>query len=185
MFTLLTQFNPPMKKEIKISRFFLLAALIMTGILFYSCSGEKKTEERAVDDDAFYATQPVRSGLYDATYYDITGKNARKGPFDGRIYFCLSPDRSALYVFENGNRTKINYPVDLERPFEKGDSGIYMTLDKKGRPVSVRNDSGVYLLKFQRTGEDFTIKFNPQPRSTAPAMDIFDKIEEQINKNKK
>ena len=127
------------------SIFSLFAALL----LFVSCGGSKeKAAATPVDDDAFYATQPLHSGLYDATSYDIEGTNARKGKFDGRVFFSLSPELSAIYVYENGNRTKIDYKVVLEKPFEKGDSGIYRSVDVMGLPVILAPDSTDYVLKF-------------------------------------
>lgn len=126
-------------------------------LLLFACGGNKtentEAQATAVDDEAFYATQPVHSGLYDAETYDITGNNARKGHFDGRIYFSLSPETSAFYVFENGNRTKIDMIVNLKKPFEKNDSGLFVTTDTKDRPVTINTDSALYLLKFERTGE--------------------------------
>ena len=162
---------------------FVLAFCLLT---FNSC-GNKSTaneeqRENKVDDDAFYATQPVKSGLYDADYYDITGTNARKGRFDGRIYFTLSPETSALYVFENGNRTKIDYLIALQKPFEKGDSGVYKTFDTKDRPVTISTDSTMYVLDFQRGAENVEIIFNPKPRHTGTAIEILEKINAQKSK---
>lgn len=81
------------------SIFGLFAALLM----FVSCGGSKEKAAAApVDDDAFYSTQPVHSGLYDATSYDIQGVNTRKGKFDGRIFISLSADTasaSAIYIY--------------------------------------------------------------------------------------
>lgn len=150
-----------------------------------SCGGSSKQAESAktVDDDNFYATQPIHSGLYDADYYDISGgNNPRKGRFDGRIYFSLSPEVSALLVFENGNRTKIDYVVGLQKPFEKGDSGVYYTVDSKNRPVTISTDSSMYVLNFQRSGEDMKFIFNPKPRHTASAIEILEKINAQNKK---
>lgn len=151
-----------------------------------SCGGgntdKGDAREVKIDDEAFYATQPVHSGLYDADYYDITGNNPRKGHFDGRIYFTLSPEMSAVYVFENGNRTKINQLVVLEKPFEKGDSGIYMSLDKKNLPVTVNTDSTSYVLSFQTTNDQYQITFNPKARHEGSAVEILEKINSQRNK---
>lgn len=154
-------------------------------LMFSSCGGTTKAEkeETKVDDEAFYATQPVQSGLYDADYYDITGPNSRKGHFDGRIYFTLSPETSAIYVFENGNRTKIDYLVALQKPFERNDSGLYVTTDTKDRPVTVNTDSANYVLNFQRSGEDMKITFSPKPRHTGSAVEILEKINAQRKKN--
>lgn len=149
-----------------------------------SCGGGTTTSDKnvSVDDEAFYATQPLHSGLYDADYYDITGNKTQKGRFDGRIYFSLSPETSAFYVFENGNRTKIDYTVTLQKPFEKGDSGIYYSMDTKNRPVTINTDSTAYVLSFQRTGEDLKITFSPKPRHTGSAIDILEKMAAQKNK---
>lgn len=153
----------------------------------FSCGGNKtensESADTQVDDEAFYATQPVHSGLYDAETYDITGTNARKGHFDGRIYFSLSPETSAFYVFENGNRTKIDMIVNLQKPFEKNDSGLYVTTDAKDRLVSINTDSTLYLLKFERTGEEISIGFNPKPRHTGTALEILEKMAAQKEKN--
>ena len=159
--------------------------LFIAGLLvLVSCGGNSKTEESAaaIDDEAFYSTQPVHSGLYDADYYDITGPSALKGRFDGRIYFTLSPAQSAFYVFENGNRTKIDYIVALQKPFEKGDSGVYHSLDTKDRPVTLSTDSTMYTIDFQRSGEDMKITFNPKPRHTGSALEILEKMNAQKNK---
>lgn len=157
-------------------------AFLMLGL--NSCGNASKgdQQEAKIDDDAFYATQPVRSGLYDADYYDITGTNARKGRFDGRIYFTLSPEMSAFYVFENGNRTKIDYLVALQKPFEKGDSGIYYSVDTKNHPVTINTDSTMYILGFQRGAEDMKITFSPKPRHTGSAIEILEKINAQKTK---
>ena len=149
-----------------------------------SCGSNAKTEETAkeeVDDEAFYKTQPVESGLYDADYYDIVGKNSRKGKFDGRIYFSLSPKTSAINVFENGNRTKIDYLVVLQKPFEKNDSGVYCTVDMKDNPVCVVPDS-TYCLKFIHSNDTVSIAFSPTPRHTGSAIQILEKINERRGK---
>ena len=166
----------------KFGSLFMLAGVVLA---MNSCGGgSAKTEEEAskVDDEAFYATQPVHSGLYDADYYDFTGTNPRKGRFDGRIYFTLSPETSAFYVFENGNRTKIDYLVALQKPFEKGDSGIYYSVDTKDRPVTISTDSTMYVLDFHRSGEDMKIIFNPKARHQGSAIEILEKINSTKNK---
>ena len=166
------------------SIFGLFAALLM----FVSCGGSKEKAAAApVDDDAFYATQPVHSGLYDATSYDIQGANARKGKFDGRIFISLSADTtsaSAIYVYENGNRTKIDYKVVLKRPFEKGDSGIYRTVDVKGLPVVIAPDSTDLVLKFEKNNANVAIGFNKNPRNTWSALETLERMNEQIQKSK-
>lgn len=150
-----------------------------------SCGGATtKQEEGQKDDEAFYKTQPVHSGLYDVDYYDIAGTNARKGPFDGRLYVALSPYMSTLYVFENGNRTKIDYLVNLSKPFEKNDSGVYVTTDKNDLPVTIAPDSAKYVLTFTRNGDEMKYNFSPTPRQTGNALDIMESIANQKNKNK-
>lgn len=163
------------------SIFSLFAALL----LFVSCGGSKEQAAATpVDDDAFYATQPLHSGLYDATSYDIEGTNARKGKFDGRVFFSLSPELSAIYVYENGNRTKIDYKVVLEKPFEKGDSGIYRSVDVKGLPVIITPDSADYVLNFEKPGVKVSIEFQKTPRNTWSALETTERMNEQIQKNK-
>ena len=176
-----------MKKRIQ-SIFSLsgLAIMVAFGMMFLnSCGGNttKPADDGGVDDDAFYATQPLHSGLYDADYYDITGTNARKGHFDGRIYFSLSPKTSGLYVFENGNRTKIDYIVGLKAPFVKGADGVYSTTDLKDKPVTINTDSTTYFLKFIHFNDTVSIGFSPKARHLGSAIDILEKMNAQKNKN--
>lgn len=172
-------------KKLNFSFCFTLAISVFL-IAMSACGGNSSTksedQKANVDGADFYATQPVHSGLFDADYYDITGTNARKGRFDGRIYFSLSPETSAFYVFENGNRTKIDYIVSLQKPFEKGDSGIYYSVDKQDRPVTISTDSTMYVLGFQRPGEDLKITFNPKARHEGSALEILEKMAAQKNK---
>ena len=172
-----------LRRSAAAASFLLLFSLCLT--TFSSCSGNssgKEQEETKVDDTEFYSTQPVHSGLYNADYYDITGSNARKGRFDGRIYFSLSPETSAFQVFENGNRTKIDYTIILQKPFEKGDSGVYYSVDNKNRPVTVNTDSTTYFLNFQRSNEDVTIGFSPKARHEGSAVEILEKMTERNKK---
>lgn len=161
-------------------------AITASMVTLTSCGGnssKSQEKELKVDDAAFYATQPLHSGLYDAEYYDITGgNNPRKGMFDGRIYFSLSPETSAFYVFENGNRTKIDYTVVLQKPFEKTDSGTYVSIDSKNRPVSIAPDSTYLLLDFMHGSSDVKITFNSKPRHEGSAIEILEKINAQKNK---
>lgn len=176
-----------MKKNIyrKLSSLFLGISFIAVGSFgFVACGNSTNSsseEKEEVDDAAFYQTQPVESGLYDASYYNIEGKNARKGKFDGRIYFSLSPKTSAINVFENGNRTKIDYLLVLQKPFEKNDSGIYVTTDAKNNPVCVVPDS-VYTLKFIHSNDTVAIDFSNKPRHTGTALQILEKINERREK---
>ena len=163
----------------------LFLTALFLGIV--SCAGNKSsesTEKAAVDDEAFYATQPVKSGLYDASFYEITGAGEKKGHFDGRIYFSLSPELSAMYVFENGNRTKIDYTVSLQKPFEKTDSGTFASLDAKGNLVTVTPDS-IWYLDFSKGESNIKIGFDPKPRHTGTALEILEKINETKQKNNK
>lgn len=184
-----------MKKEFKrlspVASFALTLSIVAVGLT--SCGGGNKAGENAkeetVDDEAFYATQPLQSGLYDASYYVITvasadgkDKTENKGHFDGRVFFSLSPEQSAMYVFENGNRTPINYIVNFEKPFEKTDSGTFITTDTKQKPVVMTPDSANYLLNFERGAENFTITLSQKPRYTGTALEIMEKMVEQKNK---
>lgn len=146
-----------------------------------ACGGKQseKTEPAAVDDAEFYATQPIKSGEYFAVRYDIEGENPRKGQFDGRIMASLSPELSALYVYENGNRTKIDYKVILDKPFEKGDSGIYRSVDKKGLPVTISTDS-LYTLTFEKGKEKISIGFESKAKNEANAFEMQQRINEKV-----
>lgn len=176
--------NLLLKRALSSNGFLLLVVTCIVSL--NSCGGNssktQKEETKNIDDAAFYETQPVHSGLYDADYYDITGTNAKKGRFDGRIFFSLSPETSAFYVFENGNRTKIDYTVTLQHPFEKGDSGIYYSVDSKNRPITINTDSSTYFLNFQRTNEQIKIGFNPKARYQGSALEILEKMATQKNK---
>ena len=147
-----------------------------------SAGTAESATQTAEADASFIDSQPLESGLYDADYYDITGTNARRGHFDGRVYLSLSPEISAFYVFENGNRTKIDYLVSLKAPFERGDSGVYRTTDVKGLPVTLSTDSTTYMLSFEKNGSDVTIGINPKPRHTGTPLEILEKINEMKKK---
>ncbi|MDE5880311.1 MAG: hypothetical protein K2H60_01150 [Muribaculaceae bacterium] len=175
----------------KTIRFFAAAACMA---LMASCGGGAKenstASEKAVDDDAFYATQPVVSGQYRAVSYDIIGgANPRKGKFDGRLLISLSPtDPSGMYVYENGNRTKIDYKIVLKTPFEKGDSGVYKTLDVNDLPVTISSDSIGYVLSFEKNSGDkqsqIKIGFEKEPMSTGSALEMMERITTALQKNK-
>ena len=159
--------------------------MLLSVSVFNSCGGntnKAQEEEANVEDDAFYATQPIHSGFYDADWYDITGRNARKGRFDGRIYFALSPKMSGLYVFENGNRTKIDYVLGLKEPFKKGADGVYSTLDNKDKPVTINTDSTTYFLTFLHSNDTIQIGFNPKPRHIGTALEMLEKMNAQKSK---
>lgn len=163
---------------------FAMAAFFLT---LASCGGNKaagEAQEKAVDDDAFYATQPVPSGVYGADSYDIQGEGARKGKFDGRVIIALSPENSGMYVYENGNRAKIDYKLVLKAPFEKGDSGLYKAVDVNDLPVTIATDSTVYILSFEKNKRQIKIGFDPKPTSTGTALQMLERISTQIQKNK-
>ncbi|MDE6290111.1 MAG: hypothetical protein K2M16_01130 [Muribaculaceae bacterium] len=149
-----------------------------------SCGGnankEKEAEAEAANE-TFAAEQPVESGVYDATYFDIKGKDTRKGQFDGRVIYALSPEQSAVFVYENGNRTKIKHILMLEKGFEKQDS-VYVAMDKTGIPVTVGNDSANMKIDYITNGDTVTITFNPTPRNTFTALEALEKIKEQAAK---
>lgn len=176
----------------KTSRFFAIFASVM---LMASCGGNTAkdttsdaaaaTETTAVENDEFYATQPVHSGTYIADSYDITGERARKGKYDGRIIFTLSPTAtSAFYVYENGNRAKINYKVILKHPFEKGDSGIYRTTDVNDLPVTISTDSTQYYLSFQKNKSNIKIGFESKPKNSTNAFEALEDMNKELQKNK-
>ena len=165
----------------------LILSIVFGSVIFSACVGQKTSEqakeaEANVDNADFYATQPLHSGLYDASYFDITGPNARKGQFDGRIFFTLSPELSAIYVFENGNRTKIESTIALKKPFEKTDSGFYRSVDTKDNPVIVTPDSTDYTLDYKHGENDYKITFSPKPRYEGSALEILEKINAQKGK---
>lgn len=168
----------------KATRLFAMAAFIFA---LASCGGNKSASgnaEKAVDDDAFYATQPVKSGQYRAVSYDIVGQDSRKGRYDGRVLISLSPEQSGMYVFENGNRAKIDYKLVLKQPFEKGDSGIYRTVDVNGLPIVITTDSTVYTLSFEKGKNKVSIDFESEPMKTGTALEIMEKISAELQKKK-
>lgn len=156
--------------------------------MFASCGGGAKDStrtEKAVDDAEFYATQPVVSGQYRAVSYDIAGSNARKGKFDGRLLISLSPsEQSGMYVYENGNRAKIDYKIVLKTPFEKGDSDIYKTVDVNDLPVTITPDSLGYILAFEKNNSQVKIGFESEPMTTGSAIEMMERISTAIQKNK-
>jgi len=167
-------------------KFYSLITSALLSLMFIACSGGTKEQksETPVDDEVFYATQPVTSGQYRAVRYDIAGDRARKGMFDGRVLLSLSPEQSGMYVFENGNRAKIDYKVVLKHPFEKGDSGVFRAVDVNGLPVTISTDSTVYTLSFEKNGHKVNISFESEPMNTGSALEIMERISAQIQKNK-
>lgn len=160
-----------------------LSVVFMLTATACSSKSENNKEENDVSQKEM-SQQPVENGEYLATHYDITGKNERSGSFDGRLMVSISGDQSVLYVYENGNRTKIDYKVLLEKPFEKGDSGIYKANDTKGRPVMIATDSTVNVLTFEKNESEIRIDFDKTPKSTGSAMEMLERITTQVEKNK-
>jgi hypothetical protein len=164
-------------------KLFYSALVAFTIVAMASCSGSK--QEKGDDSSASVtaiADQPLESGQYNASYYDIMGENSRKGSFDGRVMVAISEDQSALYVYENGNRAKIDYTIVLERPFEKNDSGLYVTKDNKGLAVTINTDSTYNVLSFYKKDSQVKINFDKEASSTADAMTMMQRISEQKNK---
>ncbi|MDE5585387.1 MAG: hypothetical protein K2I92_03480 [Muribaculaceae bacterium] len=149
-----------------------------------SCGGNSSKNQEAeaqAANEAFLAEQPVESGMYDATYFDIKGKDTRKGQFDGRVIYALSPEQSAVFVYENGNRTKIKHILVLDKPFQKQDS-VYVAMDKTGIPVTVGNDSTDMYIDYIAAGDTVTITFNPKARTVYTAMEAMQKITDEAGK---
>ncbi|MDE6510708.1 MAG: hypothetical protein K2L00_01245 [Muribaculaceae bacterium] len=163
-----------------------LKFLGLCGLAFViaSCGGnstkEKEAEAQAANE-AFLAEQPVESGVYDATYFDIKGKDPRKGQFDGRVIYSLSPEQSAIFVYENGNRTKIKHILMLDKPFEKKDS-VYVAMDKTGISVTVGSDSTSMYIDYIAKGDTVTVTFDPKPRNVYTPLEALEKIKEQSSK---
>ena len=162
-----------------------LKFLSLCGLTFAmaSCGGNsaKTQEAEAEANAAFQAEQPVASGIYDATYFNIKGKDSRKGSYDGRVIYALSPDQSAVFVYENGNRTKIKHLLMLEKGFQKEDS-VYTATDKAGMPVIVGNDSTDMYVSYIASGDTVTITFNPKARNTYDPLEALAKIKEEASK---
>ena len=149
-----------------------------------SCSGSGNKEQAdsvAAETDTFAEEQPVECGVYDATYFEIKGKDARKGQFDGRVIYSLSPEQSAFFVFENGNRTKIKHLVMLETAFAKGDS-TYTATDKQGVPVVLSSDSVNHFVNYVLNGDTVTITFNQKARNAYTAIEAMQRIVEERSK---
>lgn len=164
--------------------FLILGLLGATALSLPSCSGTAKEGTSDSTAPTAMQPQPVESGLYDASRYEISGENARKGSFDGRLMVAISEDQSALYVYENGNRTKIDYTVVLAAPFEKNDSGLYVTKDNKGIDVTINTDSTVNVLTFNRNDSKIRIDFSKEATTQADALTMLERMSEQKAKNK-
>ncbi len=168
----------------KTKGFILMATSLM---MLASCGGgAAKQEEKAEVAEAeaqFEASQPLECGQYRAVSYDIEGAGARKGKFDGRLLVSLSPSVNCLYVFENGNRAKINYKVVLARPFEKNDTA-YVSVDSKDLPVVLAKDSIDWKLSFTKGESKVKIGFESAPMFTATPVEMMEKISAAIEKNK-
>lgn len=164
----------------------VLKLLALAGVAFAltscgSSSSKQQAAEAEAASESFNASQPVESGVYDATYFDIKGKDPRKGQFDGRVIFSLSPDQSAIFVYENGNRTKIKHVIMLKAPFEKGDS-TYVATDAKGLPVVMSSDSTSNIIDYIANSDTVTITLNKTPRNTYTPLEALEKINELATK---
>ncbi|MDE6794877.1 MAG: hypothetical protein K2J63_06180, partial [Muribaculaceae bacterium] len=73
-------------------------------------------------------------------------------------------------------------------PFEKGDSGIYKTLDVNDLPVTISSDSIGYVLSFEKNSGDkqsqIKIGFEKDPMSTGSALEMMERITTALQKNK-
>lgn len=165
----------------KALKFFVLAGAVLALASCGNSASKQQAAEEEAEAAAFYDAQPVESGIYDATYFDIKGKDSRKGQFDGRVIYSLSPEQSAIFVYENGNRTKIKHVLLLKVPFEKGDS-TYSATDAKGLPVEVSNDSTNNYINYIANSDTVRITFNKTPRSTYTPIEALEKINEQAQK---
>lgn len=162
---------------------FKLFALAGVAFAMASCGNANKQQaaEAEAEAEAFNAAQPVESGVYDATYFDIKGQDTRKGQFDGRVIYSLSPEQSSIFVYENGNRTKIKHYIKLNAPFEKGDS-TFNASDAKGLPVVFSSDSTNYYINYINNNDTVTITFNQSPRNTYTPLEALEKINEAAQK---
>lgn len=163
----------------------IMKSLVAVALLSITACGQKESSEKesASASEALTAMsgQPVESGEYIADAYDITGKNTRSGKFDGRVLVSLSPEQSALYIYENGNRAKIDYKVILKTPFEKGDS-VYTATDSKGNAVTLRTDSTVYTLAFDKNDTHVSISFDSKPKYTGTPVEMLERMTKIIGK---
>lgn len=137
-------------------------------------NGQKTAGAETTDETDFQATQPLESGMYDASYFEIKGADPKKGQFDGRVIAAISPEQNALYVYENGNRTKIKHVLVLEAPFEKSDS-VYTAMSK-GKPVTLAADSADYVLNYITSNDTVSITFSQKARSNYTALEALEKI---------
>lgn len=158
-------------------------SIIALAALMAACGGQKeqKAEEAAAAEAEFAQSQPVESGLYNADYFNIKGADSRKGSYDGRVIFSVSPDQSMVMVYENGNRTKINHLLKLQAPFEKTDS-IYTSTDANGNPVTLRSDSTFMQIVYITKQDTVAINFDPTPRTAYTPLEALEKINDQVQK---
>lgn len=168
-----------MKKVTIIGAALALLATACGGHASKSAEGESATMTQA----EFAATQPIESGQYRAVRYDIEGPNARKGMFDGRLLVSLGQEQSGMYVYENGNRAKINYKIVLKTPFEAADSGRYRAEDVNGLPVVLTPDSAMWTLGFNKGENAVNILFEAEPMQTGTPLEMMERIATAIKNN--
>lgn len=164
----------------KVLKFMGIAGLLLT---MASCGGNKQNsaDSTAVEETAVIAEQPVESGIYDATYFDIKGKNARKGQFDGRVIYSVAPEQTAILVYENGNRTKIKHIIMLSSPLAQTDS-VFTSTDAKGNQVTVGSDSTNFIINYIANSDTVTITHNQKARNAYSALEALEKIHEEAAK---
>lgn len=164
----------------KALKFMGIAGLLLA---MASCGGNKQSaaDSTAVEEATVMAEQPVESGIYDATYFDIKGKNARKGQFDGRVIYSVAPEQTAILVYENGNRTKIKHIIMLSAPLAKNDT-VYTSTDAKGNLVTLSSDSASYTINYVANSDTVSITHNQKVRNTYSALEALEKIHEEAAK---
>lgn len=157
----------------------------IVGVIFAmsSCGGNKQesADSAAVAEETTAVDLPLASGVHDAVYFNIKGKEARKGQFDGRVIYSMNPEQTAILVYENGNRTKIKHVIMLSAPFAESDS-TFTSTDAKGNPVVLGKDSANFYLNYVAKSDTVTITHNQAPRNTYSDMEALEKISEEANK---
>lgn len=160
-------------------------ALSAIAISMAACSGnnkEKAADAEAAANETFAAQQPLKSGLYDATYFNIkSADEKKKGSFDGRVVFSLSPEQPAFLVYENGNRTKIKHLVLLKGGFEKTDS-VYSAMSKDDLPVMLAPDSAGFNITYLQKADTVTISFGATPKTEFTPIEALSKVREEMAK---
>ena len=163
---------------------FIYAGLFTAMLAFASCAGTGKSQSSdsaSAGEQATAVSMPLESGEYRAVSFQDTVAGAKRTVFDGRLLLALDPDNSAVYIYENGNRTHFKAKAILSKPFAQVDS-VYTTTDSEGREITLIPGNQVDTLLLYRSGKPVKVAFENKPMSVLSPTEVWTRISNVLSK---